>query len=102
MESPTKNPLDIVTGREQEIGPVLGIFTILILVTSGAFYFWTRESSKDRNNATTATTTKIIIHRRDQISTSTPPVASSTSDAELDAIESSLENQTENVNSLKF
>lgn len=117
MESPAKNPLDIVKGSEQEIGPLLGIFTIIILVVVGALYFWTHEPNRIQKNSTNATTTEIIIRRHSPASTSTSESAASSTgnpravraeqsshdgNTELDAIENGLEDQTENVNGLNF
>ena len=110
MESPTKNPLDIVKGSEQEFGPLLGIFVILILVVAGALYSWMNESNRSPKNPTAASTTEIVIYEHPQASASTTAAAStsaseastSSDDAELNAIENSLENQTQNVNNLNF
>ena len=102
MESPVNNPLDVVRGREQEIGPLLSIFIILILLVVGAFYFWGHELSINSKNPPDATTTEIIVYRHTPTSTSTQIIASSTGNAELDAIENSLESQTQNVNGLNF
>jgi hypothetical protein len=71
MEDPKNNPLDIVKGREQEIGPVLGILIIFILLVVGAFYFWDNEANNNSKRPPTATTTEIIIQRHTQTATST-------------------------------
>ena len=102
MEGPANNPLNVVKGREQEIGPLLGIFIILILLVVGAFYFWDNELNKNSKKSSTATTTEIIVYRHTPISTSTQIIASSTGNAELDAIESNLDSQMQGVNNLNF
>jgi hypothetical protein len=102
MESPTKNPLDVVKGREQEIGPVLGILIILILFLAGASYFLIHELKGSLGSSPTATTTEIVIYRHAPISTSTETTATTTGNAKLDAIEKSLDNQTQNLNNLNF
>src|ERR1035437_5352649 len=102
MEGPANNSLNVVKGREQEIGPLLGIFIILILLVVGAFYFWDNELNKNSKKSSTATTTEIIVYRHTPISTSTQIIASSTGNAELDAIESNLDSQMQGVNNLNF
>ena len=36
MESPSNDPLNVIKGRDQEIGPFLAIFIIIILLIVGA------------------------------------------------------------------
>lgn len=118
MESPTNNPravraeqssydgnpLNVIHGRDQEIGPFLAIFIILILLIAGAIYFWKEESGKNSTNA--ATTTEVIIYEHSRpAATSSPATVSSTSSTgnpELDAIRDSMESQTGSVNNLNF
>jgi|GEM_PF-2193857 hypothetical protein len=109
MENPTNNPLDVVRGRESEIGPLLGIFIILVILIVGAIYFWRNESAMNSKNPRTATTTEIIIYKNAQASTSTGMMgsstevaASSTDSAELNILEANLESQTRDVNNLNF
>ena len=115
-KGPTKNPLDVVKGREQEIGPLLGIFIILILFLLGASYFLVYELKGNSKKSPTATTTEIIIYRHPTTATSTGAIATSTGNpravraeqsshednAELDAIKNSLESQTQTINGLNF
>jgi hypothetical protein len=110
------NPLDVVKGREQEIGPLLGIFIILILFLAGASYFLIHELKGSLGSSPTATTTEIVIYRHAPISTSTETTATSTGNsravraeqsshegnAELDSIQNSLDSQTQNINGLNF
>ena len=116
MESPTNNPLDIVKGRDQEIGPVLGICIILILFLAGAYYFLIHELGGNSRGSSTGTTTEVIIYRHPATATSTNTTTTLTGNpravraeqsshegnAELDAIEKSLESQTQSVNGLNF
>jgi hypothetical protein len=95
------NPLDVVKGREQEIGPLLGIFTIVILLAAGAFYFWMNEF-KESKRGPQATTTEVIVYQHAPAATSTSTNASSSDAAELDAMQNNLENQTKDVNNLNF
>jgi hypothetical protein len=101
-KGPTKNPLDVVKGREQEIGPLLGIFIILILFLLGGSYFLVYELKGNSKKSPTATTTEIIIYRHPTTATSTGAIATSTGNAELDAIQNSLDSQTQNINGLNF
>lgn len=102
MASPTNNPFDVVKGREQEIGPLFGIITILVLLVAGAIYFWSQEFGKNSKKPATATTTEIIIYRHARAATTTQAAASSTGNAELDAIQNNLDNHTQNVDNLNF
>ena len=101
MKSPTNNPLDVVAGREQEIGPFFGIVIILALLIVGALYFWRYETDLRSKNQSAATTTEIII-RRHPAATSTEQSASSTDASDLDAIKANLESETQNIDGLNF
>jgi hypothetical protein len=116
IKDPKNNPLDVVKGREQEIGPVLGIFIIPVLFLLGASYFLVYELKENHRGSPTGTTTEIIIYRHPAAATSTDTTATSTGNpravraeqsshegnAELDAIQKSLESQMQNINGLNF
>jgi len=103
MKSPEKNPLDVLKGREQEIGPLLGILIILVILMAGAFYFWMYGLNGAPKRSSTATTTEVIIYRHaTSQATSSGSQASSTDNVELNAIENSLESQTQGIDNLNF
>ncbi len=77
-ENNTNDPLNVVKGREQEIGPLFGIFIILVLFIAGALYFLMHAWSGNQEKPANATSTEIIIYRHAPISTSTAAAASST------------------------
>ena len=78
MESPKNNSLDVVRGRDQEIGPLLGIFIILMILVVGAFYFWSYELRGNSRSPLTGTTTEVIIYRHPITATSTNTTTTST------------------------
>ncbi|MDE2188176.1 MAG: hypothetical protein KGJ35_00400 [Patescibacteria group bacterium] len=92
-----KSPFDLVSGRESNIGPFVGILAILAILVVGAWYFGSEQAGQ-KSSSKIATTTTIVIHRY------IPPTATTTAtgNAELDAIQNSLRDQSTNLNNLSF
>jgi hypothetical protein len=106
MENQPPKSLDVIKGREQGIGPLIGTLVILVLLAAGALYLSSRNFIRSPALVSAASSTEIFVYEHSNASTlpSASSFASSSSSStassegssptttDFDAVERSLLN----------